>query len=119
MNDAELPQLEQQLEQLLAAEPPAALRARVARRVARELWSDARDWWTYLGLVAAALALWANLSWTVSGGITFARAAPPPSDALAAELRELVPEWSEAQIRHRALLLEGTYNPTALERRNR
>ncbi len=107
MNSMELARLEQQLERMLAVEPPLELRARVARRVANELRRQSIDWWTYAGLAAAALVLWVNLSWTVSRNTTYIEALPPSVATTAAQIRELLPELSEAEARQQAVLLQG------------
>ncbi|MEX0676707.1 MAG: hypothetical protein WD063_06500 [Pirellulales bacterium] len=107
MNDVELARLEEQLERLLAAQPPPGLRARVARRVAGELGRQSIDWLTYGGLAAAALVLWANLSWSVSRNTTYIEPLPPSEATIAAQIRELLPELSEAEARRHAVLLQG------------
>jgi hypothetical protein len=115
VNDAELTELERRLQQRLALEPPAALRGEVTKRVARELRSSSIDWWTYLGLAAAVAVLWANLSWTVCRNLEFAERADPPDSALVAELRHLLPEWSERGAAHGL----QPANPTSPESRKR
>jgi len=108
VTDPKLAELEQQLEQLLAAPVPFGLRARVGRRVARELRRPSIDWLTYAGLAAAALVLGANLSWTVTRNTKYVAPPPPPAAKIAAQLRELLPEMSEAEARRQALLLSGS-----------
>ena len=107
MNDVELARLEQQLEQLLSIQPPPELRTRVARRVASELGLQSIGPLTYAGLAAAALVLWANLSWTVSRNTTYIEPLPPSDATIAAQIRELLPELSEAEARRHAILLQG------------
>jgi hypothetical protein len=107
VNERELQNLESELERLLCTEPPPGLRAGVARRVKDELRRRPLDWLTYVALAAAALVLWANLSWTVSRGTVFVESLPPTDAEAVAQLRELLPEMSETEVRRQALVLRG------------
>ena len=107
MDDYQPTKLEQQLEGLLRDEPSPELRSRVVRSVASELRRQSIDPLTYAGLVAAALVVWANLSWTVSRNTTYIEPLPPPDPTIAAQIRELLPELSEAEARRQAVLLYG------------
>jgi hypothetical protein len=106
VNEVELVRLEQRLERRLAVDPPPALRARVARRVAAELKQQRlQDSIAFAAAMAAALVLWANLSWTASRNTTILEP-PAASDAtIAAQIRDLLPDLSEAEARWQTVVL--------------
>jgi hypothetical protein len=105
MNDVELSRLEQRLARLSPAAPPAELRKRVARTVTWALRRQSIERLTFAGLAAAGLVLGANLSWIASRSATFVKP-PAASDAdIAGQIRDLLPDLSEAEVRRQAVVL--------------
>jgi hypothetical protein len=99
--------LERQLERRFPAAPAPELRARVAQTVAGELRRQAIESYSFLGAAAAAFVLVVNLSWTASRNTTFAEPPDAANATVAAQLRELLPELSEAEARRHAVLISA------------
>jgi hypothetical protein len=106
MNDADFAPLERQLAQRLPVDPPPELRARVARTVARELGRQSIEWFSVAGVAAAALVLLANLSWTAGRDATSFEPPRASDAAIAAQIRDLLPHLSDAEVRWQAAMLK-------------
>ena len=120
MSDFELPDDLAHVERMLATsrlgEPPAGLRRRVQKSIRLGIQSDslvhvpdsASAWSFFVGL-AAAIAVWANLSFSaLNQGVTIASPVLAPDvDRQTALLVELTPELSRDEARRQVLLLSS------------
>ena len=99
--------LEQELKRLSAL-PSLDLRARVLKSVKRELRGQRLESWRwYCAAAAAALALGANLSWSVSRDTSYALQSREARPATVEQIEDLVPGLSRREAERQALLLNG------------
>lgn len=107
----ELEAIERELVAELRAVPPAGLRGRVMAGVHRELGRE-RLWsrWIFAAQVAAAAAIWINLSWSAARATErdlMDRRPPRSLVAGAEEIRLLLPGIPEREALRQAILLEA------------
>ena len=107
----ELERLERELAERPWEEPSAALRARVIGGARTELGRQRRQaGWAYAVAAAAAALVWINLSLTATRATDYRLAPGEPDaavDALACQIRELLPEVSRQEAVRQAVLLES------------
>jgi len=108
---AELKGVERDLTGRPRPDPSAELRQRVINGVRAELAQDrVRGRWAFAAAVAATVLVWANLSLCAVQATDYRLdigAERPSADALAEQIRQLVPDISEREALRQAVLLRA------------
>ncbi|HEY4760028.1 MAG TPA: hypothetical protein VIH42_05550 [Thermoguttaceae bacterium] len=118
MNDWQLPpeleSLERELAARLTPDPSAELRLRITGGVYTQLRRERRqESWRFAIAVAIVVGVWINLSFSAVQHTDFlfkANKETPPVEQTAQQIQNLLPDMSESDAQHEALLLCSSSN---------
>lgn len=111
---ADLAALEHELRRLPFREPPRLLDSQVLAAVERHLQRDhLRGWGWFASAAAAALALWANLSWTACRETSCILRGTDGGGVTSEQIERLVPGISRHETLRQVLILGGAAKSAA------